>query len=129
MFQARLSFSRSGARLIAASALVLTATLASIPFALDASAAQISSPPRFAAVSGQIGAKAFSLNRAPRIKPSGVKGSSLASRTPSKPPKPLKPPRGSSGNGPSKDPRRPPVIVRPYPFPPVIIPEPVPVAI
>jgi Subtilase family len=130
MFQARSSFSRSGARLIAASALVLTATLASIPFAVDASAAQISSPPRFAAVSGKIGAKAFSLNRAPRIiKPSGVKGSSLASRTPSKPPKPPKPPRGNSGDGPSKDPRKPPVIVRPYPFPPVIIPEPVPVAI
>ena len=125
MFQARSSFSRSSARLIASSALALTATLTSTPFAVDASAAQISSPPRFAAVSGKIGAKAFSLNRAPRIKPSGIKGSSLASRTPSKPPRPPKPPRGT-GNGPSKDPRRPPVIVTPYPFPPVIVP-PVPV--
>src|SRR5262245_20620514 len=120
MFQARSPFSRSGARLIASSALVLTATLASIPFAVDAFAAQISSPPRFAAVSGKVGAKAFSLNRAPRIKPSGVKGSSLASRTPSKPPKN---PRNPSGDGPSKGPRNPPVIVRPYPVQPVIVPD------
>ena len=129
MFQARSSFSRSGARLIAASALVLTATLASILFAVDASGAQISpprqvSPPRFAAVSGKVGAKAFSATRPQRIKPSGVTGSSLASRVPPKPPKP---PRGQSGDGPSKGPRKPPVIVRPYPFPPVVVTDPVPV--
>src|SRR5215813_5886086 len=126
MFQARLSFSRSGARLIAASALALTATFASSPFAVDASAAQISSPPRFAAVSGKVGAKAFNVTRPQRIKPSGVTGSSIASRIPPKPPKP---PRGSSGDGPSKGPRKPPVIVRPYPVPPVILTDPAPVII
>src|SRR5215813_10476524 len=126
MFQARLSFSRSGARLIAASALALTATFASSPFAVDASAAQISSPPRFAAVSGKVGAKAFNVTRPQRIKPSGVTGSSIASRIPPKPPKP---PRGSRGDGPSKGPRKPPVIVRPYPVPPVIVTDPAPVVV
>jgi subtilisin family serine protease len=131
MFQARSSFGRSGARLIAASALVLTATLASIPFAVDVSAAQISpprfaAPPKFAAVSGKVGAKAFNVTRPQRIKPSGVTGGSMASRVPPKPPKP---PRGQSGDGPSKGPRRPPVIVRPYPVPPVIVTDPAPVII
>src|SRR5262245_39120309 len=121
MFQARSPFSRSGARLIASSALVLTATLASIPFTVDASAAQIS-PPRFAAVSGKIGAKAFSVSRPSRIKPSAVNGSSAASRIPSKP-------KGPRGDGPSKGPRKPPVIVRPYPVPPVIVTDPGPVVV
>jgi Subtilase family len=120
MFQARSSFSRFGAKLIASSALALTVTLAAIPFAVDASAAQLS-PPRFASVGGNVGAKAFSVSRAVCIKPSGATGGSSASRIPPKPPKP---PKGSTGDGPSKDPRKPPVIVRPYP--PVIV-TPVPV--
>src|SRR5262249_61357482 len=62
--------------------------------------------------------------RASRIKLSGVTGSSAASRIPPKPPKP---PKGSSGDGPPH--RKPPVIVRPYPIPPVIVTDPVPVVV
>jgi subtilisin family serine protease len=116
MFQARSLFCRSGARLIVFSALALTVTLASIPFAVDASAAQISAPPRFAAVSGMVGAKAFSVSRASRIKPSGVKGSSATSGVASTS-------KGSS-DGPPR--RKPPVIKH---IPPIIVTNPVPVAV
>src|SRR5262249_27873932 len=58
-----------------------------------------------------------------RIKPSGATGSSAASRIPPKPPKP---PRG---DGPSKGPSKPPVIVRPYPLPPGIVTDPVPMIV
>jgi subtilisin family serine protease len=119
MFQVRWSFRRSGARLIAPVALALIATFASLPAAVDASAAQMSPPPRFATVSGMVGAKAFSVSRPPRIKPLGVKSSSATGRV------------GSTSKGSSDGPprRKPPDIGKRYPIPPIVIPEPLPVAV
>ena len=86
MFQARWLLKkparRSSARLIAYSALALTATLMSILVALDASAQSIA-PRGVGIASGKIGAKAFSVSKAPAVrrpvpsaigKPAGVRG-------------------------------------------------------
>src|SRR5215471_14510992 len=121
MFQARSSFCRSGARLIVSSALALTVTFASIPFAIDASAAMLS-PPRFAVVSGKVGGKAFGVSRVPgsRITRHSTDVSSTSARLSSTS-------KGTS-DGPSAS-RKPPVVDKRHPAPPLIITEPVPLAV
>jgi len=98
-----------GARLVASSALAIAATLVSAPLAVDAFAAQVS--PHSISSKGRI----FNATR-PLLKryPSGSSSSAGSRVTP--------PPKGSAG---PRGPRKPRIIVRRHPVPPVIITPPV----
>jgi hypothetical protein len=113
------SIRRFGVSLLASSALVLATALVSIPLAVDASAAQ--------APFG-ISSKGRTFNATkPILKryPSGS-SSSAGSRV-TLPPRITPPPKGS-GPG-SRGPRKPPIIVKRHPVPPVIVTPSVPVVI
>jgi subtilisin family serine protease len=118
MFQARWSLDKParpiGVSLIASSALALTITLGSAPLAVDAFAAQIS-PVGMSSKSRTFKATGPILKRYP-----SVSSSSAGSRV-------TPPPKGKGDGG--RGPRKPPIIVKRFPVPPVIGTPPVPVVI
>jgi hypothetical protein len=103
---------RIGASLIASSALALAVTLGSALLAVDAFAAEVS-PVGISSKGRTFNATTPILKRYP-----SPSGSSASSRV-------TPPPKGSGSRGP----RKPPIIVKRYPVPPVIVTQPVPVVV
>ena len=106
---------RIGATLLASSALALTVTLGSAPLAVDAFAAQAIPPLGISSKGRTFNATKPILKRYP----SGSSSSAGSRVTP--------PPKGS-GSG-SRGPRKPPIIVKRHPVPPVIVMPSVPVVV
>ena len=119
MCQARWSLNKSvrriGVSLLASSALAVATTLASIPLAVDAVAAQVIPPLGISSKGRTFNATKPVLKRYP----SGSSSSAGSRVTP--------PPKGS-GSG-SRGPRKPPIIVKRHPVPPVIVTPSVPVVV
>jgi hypothetical protein len=119
MCQTRRSLNKSprriGASLLASSALALTVTLGPAPLAVDAVAAQAIPPVGISAQGRTFKATGPILKRYP-----STSSSSAGARV-------IPPPKGS-GSG-SRGPRKPPIIVKRHPWPPVIVTQPVPVIV